>query len=199
MEDAKWDGIVAGAAKVFARHGFRKASVDEIARAAGVAKGTVYLGATSKRDLFYQAILRDLRLWNAELSRRIDPRSPADEMLVLVAQQCLETRDRFPLARDLVLCKFDLDLPDWVDHLDELRSASQSTLLEILRLGVRQARFRADLDIEAVAGVLLDLLATTIMYHSRGPNPEAALQRHAGAAFDLILNGLLVPVAEPVV
>src|SRR5512132_1609840 len=106
MEGAKWEGIVAEAAKVFARHGFRKTSIDQIARAAGVAKGTVYLGCSSKRDLFYQAILRELRLWNAELTRSVDPRAPADELLVRIAQQCFETRDRYPLARDLILCKF---------------------------------------------------------------------------------------------
>jgi AcrR family transcriptional regulator len=195
MQDTKWEGIVAEAAKVFARYGYRKTSMDEVAQAAGVAKGTLYLGCESKRDLFYQAILRDLRLWNAELSRCVDPRQPADALLVLVAQQAFDTRDSYPLARDLVLGCYDADLPDWVEHLDELRAASQSTLLELLRLGVRQGRFRGGLDVEAVASVLLDLIATTLMYHTRGPAPEARLQRHAAALFDLVLNGLAAPAA----
>jgi AcrR family transcriptional regulator len=191
MEDAKWEQIVATAARAFERFGFRKASMDDIARAAGVAKGTLYLGATSKRDLFYQAVLRDLRLWNAELGRRIDPRQPADRLLVEVSQQALATRDRYPLARDLVLGRFDADLPDWTERLDELRSASLTTLLEILRIGVRQRRFRAGMDVEEAAGALLDLLTTSLMYHSRGPDPEARLARHGAAVHDLVLHGLL--------
>jgi AcrR family transcriptional regulator len=193
MEEAKWETILAEAARAFDRFGFRKASMDDIARAAGVAKGTLYLGSASKRDLFYQAVLRDLRLWNAELGRRIDPRVPADELLVRVSQQALATRDRYPLARDLVLGRFDGDLPDWTERLEELRAASLTTILEILRIGMRQARFRADLDVEEAAGVLLDLLTTSIMYHSRGPDPETRLARHAAAVFDLVLHGLLVP------
>jgi AcrR family transcriptional regulator len=195
MEDAKWESIVAEAAKAFDRYGFSKASMEDIARASGVAKGTLYLGAASKRDLFYQAVLRDLRLWNAELGRRIDPRVPADELLVSVTQQALASRDRFPLARDLVLGRFDSHLPDWTERLDELRAAGLATILEILRVGVRQGRFRAGLDLEETAGALLDLLATTLMYHSRGPDPEARLARHAAAVFELVLRGLLAQPA----
>ena len=78
METEKWEQILAEAAKSFARFGFKKTSMEEVARAAGVAKGTVYLGCESKRDLFYQVLLRELRRWDAELARTIDPRVPAD-------------------------------------------------------------------------------------------------------------------------
>src|SRR5438105_13669075 len=101
MEPAKWDAVVTEAGRAFGRFGFKKTSIDEIARAAGVAKGTVYLGCRSKRDLFYQAILRDLRLWNAELAKAIDPSVPADELIARVARQALATLDRYPLARDV--------------------------------------------------------------------------------------------------
>ena len=115
MEPAKWESILEEAAKAFGRFGFKKTSIDDIARAAGVAKGTVYLGCTSKMDLFYQAILRDLRLWNGELARLIDPRTPADEMLVAVAQTAFLTLDRYPLARDLITNVYAADLPDTPD------------------------------------------------------------------------------------
>lgn len=191
MDPGKWEIILAEAAKAFGHYGFRKTSMEDVARAAGVAKGTLYLGCSSKRDLFYQAILRELRLWNAELARGIDPRVPADELLVQVAARALAERDRYPLARDLIQGRFDRDLPDWLEHLDELRAANQSTLLELLRLGVRQGRFRAELDVDEVAGILLDLITSTLMYHSRGRDPEAQIARHSMAVFDLALNGLL--------
>ena len=59
MERAKKDCILDSAAKAFARLGFKKASIDAIARAARVAKGTVYLACESKEDLFFQAVHRD--------------------------------------------------------------------------------------------------------------------------------------------
>jgi AcrR family transcriptional regulator len=49
--------ILEAARQVFARRGFADASMDEIAHAAGLAKGTIYLYYPSKREL-YRAALR---------------------------------------------------------------------------------------------------------------------------------------------
>ncbi len=49
--------ILQAARQVFARRGFADASMDEIAQAAGLAKGTLYLYYASKREL-YRAALR---------------------------------------------------------------------------------------------------------------------------------------------
>jgi len=48
-------GILAAARKVFADKGFSAATVDEIADAAGLAKGTLYLYFPSKRDIYLAA------------------------------------------------------------------------------------------------------------------------------------------------
>lgn len=49
--------ILEAARRVFARRGFAQASMEDIAQAAGVAKGTLYLYYDSKREL-YRAALR---------------------------------------------------------------------------------------------------------------------------------------------
>ena len=73
----------------------------------------------------------------------------AEELLLKVSQASIESMDRYPLARDLILGKFDQDLPDWIEHLDDLRGSGLTTVLEILRLGARQGRFRPDLPVGA--------------------------------------------------
>lgn len=52
--------ILDAARQVFALKGFSDATVDEIADAAGVAKGTVYLYFPSKRDIFVAALREGL-------------------------------------------------------------------------------------------------------------------------------------------
>jgi|SRR6185437_4484406 len=52
--------ILAAARKVFATRGFSDATVDEIASAAGIAKGTVYLYYPSKRDIYLAALKHGL-------------------------------------------------------------------------------------------------------------------------------------------
>jgi AcrR family transcriptional regulator len=53
-------GILAAARSVFATRGFSDATVDEIALAAGIAKGTVYLYFPSKKDIYLAALKRGL-------------------------------------------------------------------------------------------------------------------------------------------
>lgn len=190
MDPTRWESVVGAAAKAFAHFGFRKTSMEDVARAAGVAKGTLYLGCSSKRDLFYQTIFRDLRRWNAELALLIDPTRPADELLFEVAQQAFLTQERFPLARGMILGEFEQDLPDWAEHVGELRAHGEHTILEILRLGVLQGRFRADLDLEPLAGILLDVIAATLMFHARDGRLDDGVLRRAQAISDLVLHGI---------
>src|SRR5437667_10227521 len=48
--------ILEAARKVFAKKGFHDATVDDIANAAGVAKGTVYLYYRSKQEVYLAAL-----------------------------------------------------------------------------------------------------------------------------------------------
>lgn len=52
--------ILAAAHRVFADKGFHEATIDEVARAANVAKGTVYLYYRSKRELYRAALKRGI-------------------------------------------------------------------------------------------------------------------------------------------
>ena len=50
--DGKREAILGAALELFGRYGYRRTSIDDIARAAGVAKGTVYLYVENKEALF---------------------------------------------------------------------------------------------------------------------------------------------------
>jgi AcrR family transcriptional regulator len=52
--------ILAAARRVFATRGFSDATVDEIAAAAGIAKGTVYLYYSSKKEIYLAALKHGL-------------------------------------------------------------------------------------------------------------------------------------------
>src|SRR5678815_4116842 len=56
VTDYRRQQILNAACRSFARHGLHATTVDQIARAAGVAKGTVYLYYRSKEDLLGHAL-----------------------------------------------------------------------------------------------------------------------------------------------
>src|SRR3954469_9261319 len=126
MERDKKECILTAATRLFARFGFKKTSVDEIAKDAGVAKGTIYLAADTKEDLFYQSVHREVRAWVAELSKLIDPRVPADQMLRNCAIAGLQYLHDRPLVRELLFGNYHLMMPEWAERLDGLRELGRA-------------------------------------------------------------------------
>ena len=63
--------ILDTAATLLVRWGFRKTTVDDVAREAGVAKGTIYLHWKDKNELFRAALMRAQEQVNAEMRQRI--------------------------------------------------------------------------------------------------------------------------------
>ncbi len=74
-DSAKRRQILEGARQVFLARGFEGASMGEIARAAGVSKGTLYVYFESKDDLF-KALTRSERAGLAEALFRLDEDDP---------------------------------------------------------------------------------------------------------------------------
>lgn len=86
-DSAKRRQILDGARRVFLAMGFDAASMNEVARAAGVSKGTLYVYFASKEALF-AALLRDEKREQAEQVCRFDDDGPD----VATALQAIGTR-----------------------------------------------------------------------------------------------------------
>ncbi|MCK0209185.1 TetR/AcrR family transcriptional regulator [Starkeya koreensis] len=71
-ESAKRRDIIDGARRVFFDKGFDGASMDEVARAAGVSKATIYVYFGSKEELF-EALVQNDRARSAEHLFEVDP------------------------------------------------------------------------------------------------------------------------------
>jgi AcrR family transcriptional regulator len=189
MEGKKKECILVEAAKCFARFGFKKASVDEIAKQAGVGKGTVYLAADSKEDLYYQVLHREMRAWIAECSQTLDHRKPADRLLGELLAIAMGHLDRHPLLCELLFGSAEKTMPEWRERLSELRVLGRANVIEILRLGIRQGVFRKDLEVETVAALLQDFHFSAYLPHHNGEPRDAVVER-VRVGLDLVLNGL---------
>ena len=192
MDAAKKDCILLQAARAFSRFGFKKASIDDIARDAGVGKGTVYLAAESKEDLFYQVLHREVRAWQADCARTIDPRVPANELLATLLATAMDYVEKHPLVLDLLLGETLRTLPDWSDRLEDLRAIGRTNVIEVLRIGIRQKAFREDLEVDTVASLLQDFQLAAY----RGPRTEERkdeVAKRVRVGLDLVLNGLHAP------
>ncbi|MBK1637262.1 TetR/AcrR family transcriptional regulator [Rhodovulum adriaticum] len=108
----KFDQVLEGAREVFLRDGFEGASVDEIARAAGVSKATLYSYFPDKRLLFMEVFRLECDRQTGEALSEIDFSAPIDTVLRQAARHmlasflapfnqavfriCVAEADRFP-------------------------------------------------------------------------------------------------------
>ena len=79
-DSSKRRQILDGARKVFMDLGFDGASMNEIARAAGVSKGTLYVYFADKNRLF-EAIVEDEALEKGKIAYNLDPRRDVETTL----------------------------------------------------------------------------------------------------------------------
>ncbi len=131
---ARREAILAAAQSVFARKGFDGATIADIARAAGVASGTVYLYYESKIDLFaaLNALLLEV-VNSAMLDAAVPPdvRGATDARIRAVFETANEHRD---LLR-IVFLNPD-PRTEVARRLNDTNEARLQPLIEILQIGM---------------------------------------------------------------
>ena len=85
----KFDQVLEGAKEVFLTDGFEGASVDDIARKAGVSKATLYSYFPDKRMLFMEVAKVECRRQADQAIEKIDMSAPVDVILREAATQVL--------------------------------------------------------------------------------------------------------------
>jgi AcrR family transcriptional regulator len=167
--------LLLAARNVFAENGFRRATVDEIARRAEVAKGTIYLYFETKEAILAELVLQALAELSAELERANDGCSVLhpDEKLRAMAGAYLAFAQRSPDYYRLI---------NAFDHGDFEEGVSGERRQQILIESTRTL----DLVSQAIAdGMALGLFV-------RGE------PRHAAGVIWASLNGALALASHPI-
>jgi AcrR family transcriptional regulator len=83
----KYDQVIDGARRIFMRDGFEGASVDDIAREAGVSKATLYAYFPDKRLLFTEICSSECRRQTEAAEADMDYSAPVEGMLTFAAER----------------------------------------------------------------------------------------------------------------
>ena len=81
LQEFRKSELLSAARTVFSRDGFHDATIDDIAREAGVAKGTVYLYFKSKQEIYLAALRDGVELLNEEMRAEAAVPGPAADRL----------------------------------------------------------------------------------------------------------------------
>ncbi|MDR5865669.1 TetR/AcrR family transcriptional regulator [Halomonas koreensis] len=118
--------ILAAAERVFARHGYRGASLQEIAEQAGLPKSNVLYYMGSKRKLYVRLLERMMERWNAMLDD-ISPEDDPAEVLSAFIRSKMQISRRHPEGSRLFASEILGGAPFLQEYLKgELRDWVQS-------------------------------------------------------------------------
>lgn len=185
----KYEAILRAAIKVFARSGFFNAKVADVARAAGVADGTVYLYFKNKDDILVSIFNHSMDEALGAGRKRLEEVSDPREKLKRIVHAHL---GRLGRDRDLAIV-FQVELRSSTKFMEQFSATKVSEYLELIRgvieEGQREGVFRRGLNSTIAAKVLfgaLDEMATNwVLSHRR-----YSLVSTADAVIDLLLYGL---------
>ena len=188
--------ICAAALGVFAEKGFAAARLDEIAKRAGVSKGTLYLYFKDKEQLF-RAVVRDTVVPNVENLRSglIQTGLPFDALIRLFLAKFVEVTDRVPVgAVAKMVISESRNFPELakVWH-DEVVSKALGTITALIEMAQAKGEVRAG-DARLHAFTLMGPMLMGIIYRETlepvGGEPldfGALANQHA----ETVLTGLL--------
>ena len=192
-DPAKRAQILEGAGRVISRMGYDAASVNDIAREAGVSKGTIYVYFSGKEDLF-EALMEEVRenlfrALEAELDR---PGTLKDRLLryatVLAARLC---SDRVIRAHRVIIGVTER-MPEIGARFYD-RGATRGTLLLVTFLEPEVAAGRLNIpDIPLAAAQFFELCMAglfrrRLLGHMPSPPTEAEIDRIVCAGVDMFL------------
>ncbi|HEX6210398.1 MAG TPA: TetR/AcrR family transcriptional regulator C-terminal domain-containing protein [Methylomirabilota bacterium] len=188
----KRERILAAATRVFAQRGFFGSQVADVARAAGVAAGTVYLYFRGKDDLLVSLFEQTVRAAIEEGREALAGVASPEERLRRIARLHLE---RLGSDRDLAVV-FQVELRQTTKFMEHFSATDLREYLGIIRDvvtdGQRAGVFRSDISPTLAAKFLfgaLDEMATNWVLSRR----QYDLAAQADTVVDLFVHGIGAP------
>ncbi|MBB1259335.1 TetR/AcrR family transcriptional regulator [Streptomyces alkaliterrae] len=179
------------AVTLIAEQGFSSTTVEEIAERAGVAKGTVYYNFASKTELFEELLKHGVDLLSGELreaSRTAAERGGGrvDELDAMIRAGLLFI-DRYPAFTQLYVAELWRTGRAWQDTLMVSRARAVAVVEEVLRRGVDEGEFSAEIDVQLTAAALTGMVLVAALDWKAFQAERSLDEVHA--ALSLLIQG----------
>jgi len=200
-KDERRAQLLQAARQVFSTRGYHAATVDDITRAAGVAKGTFYLYFAEKRHIFYELIAGFFELLTrASMSvSEVDAVAAPDNAPAGYLERVMQAAERLAVIfrenRDLVRLTYRESM-GMDDHLESMVREFYRGMARVeadnLRLGVRLGLLRDDIDplVAAYAHIgMVERVLLTWMFDRSAPVVDGLVRQ----VIELAYHGMARP------
>jgi AcrR family transcriptional regulator len=201
-KDARPTEILAAALAEFVEHGYAATKLEDVARRAGITKGTLYLYFESKEGLFKAVVRETIVPLLTAAERMVDDHAGSpEELLRRLVLQWWESLDGAQLAGipKLVMSEAS-NFPELAQFwFDEVVQRGRQIFAGVLRRGIDGGAFReVDVDL-AVRTILAPVLMAAIWKHSfeACERQRFAVGPYLEASIGIFLRGVAAPDRSP--
>ena len=179
--------ILAFAAKIFAEKGYDRATLQQIADAVGMKKGSLYYYISSKEDLLFQIPDSMIDYWIKEQEKMLKAAISPEEKL----RQAMKTHVNL-LAGDFErLCVFLHEYksltPAWREKIIAKRNEYEDLFYQIIEEGIKTGAFRP-LDVKVVTLAIMGM--GNWLYQWYSPAGRLSIGQIDQVFYDLVMQGL---------
>lgn len=149
-KEQRKNSIIDAAEKVFFSKGMSQATMDEVAKAAELSKGTLYLYFKSKEDLYLAIVLRGHELLYSMFEEATTRRPKGRTKVMEMGQAYFDFYRRYPDYFNAMLYyeNYELDFNDENPYAQECHQSSKralNLLADTIQLGIDDGTVRRDL------------------------------------------------------
>jgi AcrR family transcriptional regulator len=187
--------ILKAALDVFSRKGYAAATIPEIAQAAGVATGTIYIYHPSKRELFV-AVINNFIITTPllDLIDKIPKGKDIDATFKQIMQNRFDLIDSEPMSRIPSLMgevQRDPELKAlWNEKFLQPFLARMEKVYRLMMASGKVRQMEPAVTVRAVGGLILGFLILKIMEGEASPINHLPREKVAEELMDFILHGL---------
>ncbi len=153
-QEEKYSKILEAATRVFAREGFHNAKIEDVAKEAGVAHGTVYLYFGGKDDLLISIFRENLEELVEYVGSEVKKEANAEDKLRRMISLQIELIETNSELAELMLVEFPQTGKFLSNSVINDLAAYIDMIANILREGVAEGAFDDSIDANMIATVI---------------------------------------------
>jgi AcrR family transcriptional regulator len=185
---AKEQEIIAAAACLFKEKGYRATTLEDIAAAVGMLKGSLYYYIRSKEELLYLVVRDPIRQAYNKLEAIVNSDAPVTAKITqAIANHVAIFHQHYPHIA-VYLHDFHNVMQKLKDNSIEAPKEYQQLLAQLLQQGVDSGELRSDLDVTVAGYAILGMC--NWMYRWYKPEGNLSAEAIADVFTKLVLEGL---------
>ena len=175
--------------KLFARYGFKKTTVEDVAAEVGMTKSNLYFYVSNKRELYEQTVSNALIQWRDSVASAILQVDDVVERFRVMAMKSFEYLSSHEDLRSILIMDPGIfSLSPAEDRFYEINQGAMLLIKDILIQGIQEGRFY-EVDIEHMTELLFSIyIMFLIKTYIKSEGSSAFRMYEEGVA--LIVRGL---------